>query len=167
MKINEITNPYLRGIVKGLTGVSYEPTDDAEVNAFITPDQAKKLNIKSGNYKMSRQEMHDLDRGVIPNRFQSPIPSPNPTPSPSPLPDPSPAPAPAPTPAPTPKPSPEPRSRSSQANLKARLRTNQGIGQKTPKGYSKSRVGTPVQKLVGADPSGNPVFATVREYKEK
>ena len=103
MKINEITNPYLRGIVKGLTGVSYEPTDDAEVNAFITPDQAKKLNIKSGNYKMSRQEMHDLDRGVIPNRFQSPIPSPNPTPSPSPLPDPSPAPAPAPTPKPTPE----------------------------------------------------------------
>jgi hypothetical protein len=50
-----------------------------------------------------------------------------------------------------------------QANLKARLKSGQGMGTKTGSGYKKSRVGVPVQKLSGADASGAPKFTTVRE----
>ena len=41
-----------------------------------------------------------------------------------------------------------------QANLKARLKTGQGMGTKTGTGFKNSRVGVPVQKLVGKNPDG-------------
>jgi hypothetical protein len=50
-----------------------------------------------------------------------------------------------------------------QANLKARLQSKQGIGNKTNSGFKNSGVGKPVQKIVGADKQGNPVVSTVRE----
>jgi hypothetical protein len=50
-----------------------------------------------------------------------------------------------------------------QANLKARLQSKQGIGNKTNSGFKDSGVGKPVQKIVGADKQGNPVVSTVRE----
>jgi hypothetical protein len=53
-----------------------------------------------------------------------------------------------------------------QANLKARLKTGQGMGTKTGTGFKQSRVGVPVQKLVGKNPDGSPKFATVREDVE-
>ena len=53
-----------------------------------------------------------------------------------------------------------------QANLKARLKTGQGMGTKTGTGFKQSRVGVPVQKLVGKNPDGSPKFSTVREEVE-
>jgi len=50
-----------------------------------------------------------------------------------------------------------------QANLKARLQSKQGMGNKTNSGFKNSGVGKPVQKIVGADKQGNPVVSTVRE----
>jgi hypothetical protein len=50
-----------------------------------------------------------------------------------------------------------------QANLKARLKSGQGMGKKGNSGFTKSGVGKPVQKMVGADKQGNPVFEPVRE----
>lgn len=58
---------------------------------------------------------------------------------------------------------PEVDPKAGQANLKARLKTGQGIGQKTGTGFKKSRVGVPVQKLVGKNPDGSPKFSVVRE----
>jgi len=65
---------------------------------------------------------------------------------------------------PTPTPTVDPKAQ--QANLKARLKTGQGMGTKTGTGFKKSRVGVPVQKLVGKNPDGSPKFATVREDVE-
>jgi len=50
-----------------------------------------------------------------------------------------------------------------QANLKNRLKSGQGMGKKGNSGFTKSGVGKPVQKMVGADKQGNPVFEPVRE----
>ena len=64
----------------------------------------------------------------------------------------------------TPTPTVDPKAQ--QANLKARLKTGQGMGTKTGTGFKQSRVGVPVQKLVGKNPDGSPKFATVREDVE-
>lgn len=49
----------------------------------------------------------------------------------------------------------------------AKQKSKSGIAriQNNPSGYKNSRVGVPVQKLAGADASGNPKFQTVREGK--
>lgn len=60
--------------------------------------------------------------------------------------------------------SPDEAEKAKQANLKARLKTGQGMGTKTGTGYKDSRVGVPVQKLVGKNPDGSPKFAVVREF---
>lgn len=52
------------------------------------------------------------------------------------------------------------------AELKGRLKGGAGIAGKTGTGFKTSRVGVPVQKLVGKNPDGSPKFATVREDLE-
>lgn len=52
------------------------------------------------------------------------------------------------------------------AELKGRLKGGVGIAGKTGTGFKTSRVGVPVQKLVGKNPDGSPKFATVREDVE-
>ena len=51
-----------------------------------------------------------------------------------------------------------------QAELKARLQKGDTLSSRTGKGFSQSRVGVPVQKLVGKNPDGSPKFSVVREF---
>jgi len=51
-----------------------------------------------------------------------------------------------------------------QAELKARLQKGDTLSSRTVKGFSQSRVGVPVQKLVGKNPDGSPKFNVVREF---
>ena len=53
-----------------------------------------------------------------------------------------------------------------QAELKARLQKGDTLSSRTGKGFSQSRVGVPVQKLVGKNPDGSPKFNVVREDAE-
>jgi len=55
----------------------------------------------------------------------------------------------------------------SQAELKARLQKGDTLSSRTGKGFSQSRVGVPVQKLVGKNPDGSPKFSVVREDTEE
>ena len=65
---------------------------------------------------------------------------------------------------------PQPDPKAQQAATKARLQMQRAGGvstaTKTGTGFKQSRVGVPVQKMVGANPDGSPKFATVRESTE-
>jgi hypothetical protein len=64
---------------------------------------------------------------------------------------------------------PQPDPKAQQAALKARLQGQRAAGTSTATqtgtGFKGSRVGVPVQKLVGTNSDGSPKFATVREGK--
>jgi hypothetical protein len=55
----------------------------------------------------------------------------------------------------------------SQAELKARLKAGNTLSSRTGSGFKDSRVGVPVQKLVGKNPDGSPKFSVVREDAEE
>ena len=65
---------------------------------------------------------------------------------------------------------PQPDPKAQQAATKARLQGQRAAGTslaaQTGAGFKGSRVGVPVQKMVGANPDGSPKFATVRESTE-
>jgi hypothetical protein len=54
-----------------------------------------------------------------------------------------------------------------QADLKARLKAGNTLSSRTSTGFKNSRVGVPVQKLVGKNPDGSPKFSVVREDAEE
>lgn len=65
---------------------------------------------------------------------------------------------------------PQPDPKAQQAATKARLQGQRAAGTSTAaqtgSGFKQSRVGVPVQKMVGANPDGSPKYATVRESTE-
>lgn len=63
-------------------------------------------------------------------------------------------------------PSTAPPANNDQADLKARLKAGNTLSSRTGTGFKNSRVGVPVQKLVGKNPDGSPKFSVVREDAE-